>query len=342
MELFIPFQSNGHVLLTTYAQAMGSLASPIPVPPMTTEDSALFLLRRARIIGEQALPDEASETAYAQAALIVQEVDGLSLALDQAGAYIEETGCDLGRYLGYYREKGTKTRLLGRRGQLAHAHPVSVKVTLSLAFEEIAREHSGALDLLHLCAFLHPDAIPREMIEQGAFALSTSLRALASDTVALDEAIAILRGFSLVQYHTYPTMLGIHRVVQAILREELMRGQPHRWASQAVRLMSRVFPDAEFSNWSACEQYFVQARRCAELITEFQITQKEAAHLLQHLGSYCYQRAYYQDAERHLTTALHLYEQSKRPDQEALAQTLNNLALVYHKRGKYQEAEEFY
>lgn len=342
MELFIPFQSSGHVLLTTYAQTVGPLVSPIPVPPMTTEDSALFLLRRARIIGEQAPPDEASETAYAQAALIVQEVDGLPLALDQAGAYIEETGCGLGRYLGYYRDQGTKTRLLEKRGKLTHVHPDSVKRTLSLTLEAIAREHAGALDLLHLCAFLHPDAIPREMIEQGASALGAPLRALAADAVALDEAIAILRGFSLVQYCTDPTMLGIHRVVQDILREEIMRGQPHRWASQAVRLMSRVFPDAEFSNWSTCEQYFAQARSCAELITEFHITQKEAARLLQHLGSYCYQRAYYQDAERYLTAALQIYRQSTRPDQGAHAQALNNLGLVYHKQGKYHEAEEHY
>lgn len=344
MDLFIPLQSGGHVLLTTYAQTVGTRVSPIPVPSMTTEHSTAFLLRRSGTIGAQASPDEASETAYAQASLIVQEVDGLPLALDQAGAYIEETGCGLGRYFGYYCDQGTKTRLLEKRGKLTHVHPDSVKKTLSLTLEAIAQERAGdgALDLLHLCVFLHPDAIPREMIEQGASALGAPLRTLVADSIALDEAIAVLRGFSLVQPCTDPTMLGIHCVVQAILREEVMRGQSHRWASQAVRLMSRVFPDAEFSNWSICERYFAQARSCAELITEFHITQKEAARLLQHLGSYCCQRAYYEDAEGYLTTAFQIYEQSRRPDQEALAQTFNNLGLVYHKWGRYQEAEEYY
>ncbi len=340
MDLFIPFQSSGHVLLTTHSQATGDLAHPVLVTQMTKEDSALFLLRRAKIIAEQALRDEASETACTQAAYIVQEVGGLSLALDQAGAYIEEKGCDLARYLDLYREH--RMELLAQRGQLARAHPVSVKVTLSLTFKEVAQECPDALELLHLCAFLHPDAIPCEMIEQGASALDGPLHALATEAIALYKAIATLLKFSLVQRCTDPTMLSIHRVVQAILVEELMLKQKRQWAMWAVRLVNRAFPQAAFENWPTCEKYFSQARHCAELITTYGLKQKEAAHLLQRLGSYCYQRAYYQEAEQYLTTALHKYEQARGPDQLAIALTLNNLALLYHKQGKYQEAEEHY
>ena len=340
MNLFIPLQYSGHILLTTHSQATGELAYPVPVAQMALEESALFLLRRAKIIGEQAARDEAAETAYTQAIRLVQEFDGLTLALDQAGAYIEETKCGLVDYLELYRSQGPA--LLARRGKYARAHPASVMGTFSLLFKAVAQVSPVALELLYLCAFLQPDAIPREMIEQGVSALEGPLHALAAETIALYDALAVLREYSLVQCHNDPTVLGIHRVVQAILSEELMPRQRHRWAAQVVRLVNRAFPEPVFRNWPTCERYFSQARRCAENIVRFRLTQKEAAHLLQRLGTYCYQRAYYQDAEEYLSTALHLYQQAKVHDQPAIARTYNSLALLHHTQGKYHDARILY
>jgi tetratricopeptide (TPR) repeat protein len=340
IEQFIPLQSNGHVLLTTLAQATGHLAHAIPVAQMTTEDSALFLLRRAKFIEEQASRSKTSETDFIQATSIAQEVGELSLALDQAGAYIEETGCGLARYLQLYRRQGSK--LLAERGQLAHVHPNSVTVTLSLTFEKVTRARPDVLKLLQLFAFLHPDAIPDEIIERGAPTLEGALHELGTDPFALDKAIALLLKYSLVQRRTDTTTLSIHRVVQAILKEKLTAKQRRQWTIRVVRLVNSIFPEAEFSNWSTCEKYFAQARHCANLILNFHLIQKEATDLLLHLGSYCYQRAYYQDAEKYLTDALELCEQGIGPDQPDTAWALHSLAGVYQKQGRYQEAEKHY
>jgi tetratricopeptide (TPR) repeat protein len=340
MHLCVPFQESGHVLLTTHDQATGELAYQVPVGKMALEDNALFLLRRARIVREQQAREQPSETVYTQAARIVEEFDGLTLALDQAGAYIEETKCSLTRYLELYRDH--KSELLRRRGKHVRTHPDSVMKTFSLLFHAVAQASSVARELLCLLAFLHPDAIPLDMLEQGVSALDGALHTLTAGAVALDDAIAVLRQYSFVQDHIDPTMLSIHRVVQAILTEELMPRQQHRWASQVVRLVNRVFPEPAFSTWPTCERYFSQARKCASHIIYYQLTHKEAAHLLLRLGTYCYQRAYYQDAIEYLTTALHLYEQAKVPDQIAIAQTSNNLGLVCYRQGKYPEAEAYY
>src|SRR5579875_94245 len=341
MNLIIPSQPSGHVLLTTYSRATGDLAYCVHVERMAPEESALFLLRRARVIEEQALHEEASATAYAEAVRIVQEFDGLALALDQAGAYIEETRCGLAGYLELYREQCPV--LLARRGELVRTHPDSVMATLLLLFRAVAQEYPAAQELLYLLAFLHPDSIPREMIRQGASALDYPLRSFATDADALNEAIAVLLKYSLVQYHTEDTtLLSIHRVVQTILIEGLMPKEQHRWAGKAVRLMNRVFPEPDFENWPVCEKYFLQARACAENILRYQLRLKEAAHLLQHLGDYCYQRAYYQDAERYLTAAFNRHRQAKEADLPALAVTLNSLALLYHRQGKYQNAKVLY
>ena len=82
---FIPLAFGGHILLTTRAQAMGRLAHRIEIEKMEPEEGALFLLRRASIIEESDSLDQASEAERNKAKVVSQEMDGLPLALDQAG-----------------------------------------------------------------------------------------------------------------------------------------------------------------------------------------------------------------------------------------------------------------
>lgn len=335
----VPVHQSGHILVTTSSQATGEFASRIPIEQMPQEESILFLLRRARIIGEQALREDASEAEYMQAGLIIQALGGLMLALDQAGAYIEETGYSLAEYLDLYQKQGSA--LLALRGKFALAHPDSVMMTLSLSFKEVMQECPQALELLQLCAFLSPDALPREMIVQGSAALDGSLHVL-TDLQVLNQAMTTLLSFSLLQHRTGTTLLSMHRLVQALLVGKCLLREQRQWASRAVRLLNRVFPEPAFENRPTCEKYFVQARTCAEHILHYQLKQKEAIQLLQRLGTYCYQRAHYRDAEHYLMAALHICEQGKKTDQATIALTLHSLALLSYKQGKYQEAQALY
>ena len=52
---FLPTRGNGHILITTLAQATGTVAQPLEVPQLAPDDSAVFLLRRAGIIPLDAL-----------------------------------------------------------------------------------------------------------------------------------------------------------------------------------------------------------------------------------------------------------------------------------------------
>jgi hypothetical protein len=79
---FLPTKFDGHILLTTRAQALGGLAQRVEVDTFTPELGALFLLRRATIIAA----DRALELATSQdrevAIEISKELGGLALALD--------------------------------------------------------------------------------------------------------------------------------------------------------------------------------------------------------------------------------------------------------------------
>jgi hypothetical protein len=95
----------GHLLLTTRARATGRLRQ-VEITEMTPEEGILFLLRRVKLIAIDQAIGAATETDQKLAAEITREVGGLPLALDHAGAFIEEMSSSLGEYLELYRQWG--------------------------------------------------------------------------------------------------------------------------------------------------------------------------------------------------------------------------------------------
>ena len=80
-------------MLTTRLQALGTVAQSIEVEKMGLDEGVAFLLRRVKILTPNISPEHVTKESQTQAKEIVVALDGLPLALDQAGAYIEETRC---------------------------------------------------------------------------------------------------------------------------------------------------------------------------------------------------------------------------------------------------------
>jgi len=104
-------------------------------------------------------------------------------------------------------------------------HPQSVTATLSLAFERVTQIQPTIMELLYLFAFLHPDTISDEMLQQGAPVLEAPLQQLVADSLKFDMALENLLNFSLVHRHADTTTLSIHRIVQAVLKDQLSQEQ---------------------------------------------------------------------------------------------------------------------
>ena len=337
---FLPSLSKGHVLLTTRAQVIGRLAQRVEIEKMALEEGALFLLRRANIIAQDASLDTASPADVAKAKEIVQAVDGLPLALDQAAAYIEETECGLTGYLNRYQTQ--RAILLLHRGDLISDHPDPVATTWKLSFQKVEQANPAAADLLRLCAFLSPDAIPEEIITKGAANLGPTLQPVASEPVKLDAAIKELRKYSLVRRDPEAQTLTVHRLVQAVLKDEMNEEAQRQWAERAVRAVDSAFPYVEYQTWPKCEQLLPQARVCAELIEQWKMAFSDSARLLNQMAYYLRQRAQYVEAEPLYKRALAIREKVLEPEHPDVAQSLNNLASLYQDQGKYEQAEPLY
>ncbi len=194
---FLPSDGKGHVILTTRAQATGTIAEQIDINRMGQEEGTLFLLRRMKLLkGDDSL-EMVSETIRTSAQVIVETVDGLALAIDQAGAYIEETGCSLMDYLEFYQTR--RNHLLLMRGRDPVGHPEPVAMTWSLSFDGVKQANPAAAELLQICAFFHPDSIPETMLVAGAPELGPVLQPIVEDKMNLNNAIRELLAYSLIR-----------------------------------------------------------------------------------------------------------------------------------------------
>jgi tetratricopeptide (TPR) repeat protein/transcriptional regulator with XRE-family HTH domain len=336
-----PPEQCGHLLLTTRAQALGSLAQRLDVETMGVAESALLLLRRAKLLTPESSLDQAPQEYLASAEAIAIEMDFLPLALDQAGAYIEEVGCSLTAYLDLYRKH--RTTLLQRRGQIPTDHPESVVTTWSLSFQRIEQTYPAATNLLRLLAFLEPDTIPEELVHEGSMVPGQTQQEAANDELMLDKAIGELRKFSLVQRNPETRLLRVHRLVQAVLREAMETHEQQRWAEQAVRTTHRVFPETvEMTTWPQCQRYLPQAQECSRWIKEYNFRFAEAAALLLRTAQYLQQTTLYEQAESLCQLAIHIQQHVFGSEHPSTALFYSELAIIYKDQGKYQQAEPLY
>ncbi len=333
---FMPSSGKGHILLTTREQATGRIAQRIEIEKMEPDEGTTFLLRRTGIITPDDLLDAASPTDRETARKIVQAMEGLPLALDQAGAFIDETKCSLTDYLHFFETR--QADLLQRRGRLATDHPDSVAATISLSFEKLQKANPAAADLLYLCAFLDPDGIQEEIFTGGASELSPTLKPIASDPIKLNETIGTLLIYSLLR-RSPDHSLTIHRLAQVVLKHGMNKSTQRRWAERAVRAVNLAFPEVEYKNWLRCQQFMPHVLACKALIDQWDMNLPEAAQLLDITGYYLTQSAQYELAEPLLQDALRIRESLLGPEHPDTATSLNILASLYRNQGKYELAE---
>lgn len=307
---------------------------------MTQEEGALFLLRRVGILKPEHQIENASGSARMAAEAIVQAMDGLPLALEQAGAYIDEEGYDLASYLDLYQKRHTE--LLGWQGALDSDEQKTVMTTWSLSFEKVEQASAAAAELLKFCAFLHPDTIYREMIAASASQLGPVLSPIAADQFELNKAIGELRKYSLVRTTPDSTLLSMHRLVQTVLKDRMDAETRRLWAECAVRSVNQLFPDADFDAWPTCERYLPHAQACSVLINQWNIESIEAARLLTMAGRYLRDRGRYTQAESLLKESLDFKQRIFETEQLRVAEGLDDLAELYYLQEKYSKAKELF
>lgn len=345
LNSFIPSVERGDILITTQLRTIIEV-SDIEVEKMTDSEGVLFLLRRMRAVAPNSGGDEDLIDKYPEALKITQKMDGLPLALDQAGAFIEETACGLSGYINRFETQ--HRQLLNRRGGFLpddlkpSDQPASVVTALVLSVERAENAHTLAGDILRLCAFLYPDAIPEEIITGGTSAFSHVHPSTMVTSAQVADAVDILCKFSLLNRDPDKSTLSIHPLMQTVLQDEMDKATQRLWAECAVLAVSLTFPTIDFTTWPRCEIYLPQALVCVNLIKQWQMESSEAAHLLHETAFYSFERASYDRVEDLYKQALSIHKKLLGPNHGDVAADLHRLALLYRKQGRYVGAEELF
>lgn len=333
IEQYAP-RGGGHTLITTRSQALGPLAGMLPLDSLPQEEGAALVLRRAKLLA----PDEPlarAPTVWQEVARAIADLmGGLPLALDQAGAYIEERGCSLDDYLALIRSHLYDA--LSRRGRFSSQYPDSVVTTLGMAVERIEREHPDAARLLLLYAFLHPDALPTRTLAECAAALDEPLRGLALNPFLLDEALEALGDLALVRRDAGSGRVVMHRLTQIIIQGFVRERDPADYAAMTetvARALAHAFPNPDnVLLWPRCKAWLPHIEQITELVACGELAAPAACEALARAGAYLEMIGQLLGAERYLRLA-----ETCGPD--APERTHAELGIVLHHLGRNDEAE---
>ena len=231
---YLPQAPTGHVLITSRDPNWGGVARPLPVQEFPRDQSVEFLLKRT---GQS--DEEAADT-------LAEALGDLPLALEQVGAYIEETGITLANYLELFQVRSGELLSRGR----PPGYQATVATTWEISLQQLSQPSA---DLMSLFSFLAPEDIPKSLLEKGAEHLPEPLTATVGDPLALNDAVSQLRHYSFIEVGD--GSWSVHRLVQGVVRDRLDDTASTSWAGAAIGLIDDAFPSDIATNpasWPTC------------------------------------------------------------------------------------------
>jgi tetratricopeptide (TPR) repeat protein len=197
---------SGHVIVTTRNSAWSTAAETLEVDVFSRQESLHLLQRRVPGLS----PGEAREVA--------DKLGDLPLAVEQAGAWLAETGMPSVEYV----EQLEHQLLAALDLSQAHDYPTTVAATFRLSFDRLRALSPGATRLLELCACFSPGPISLSLLYGDE--MIECLRSFddrLSERSVLGVLIRDLTRFSLAKIDRGNNTIEVHRLVQAVIREQM-------------------------------------------------------------------------------------------------------------------------
>ena len=318
----------GHILLTTRnPNTTGIHAQGLEVEVFERQTAANLLLLRAD------LDDKSDVEINSEALKIVEELGFLALAIEQAAAYIREASKNIFNFLGeYYCHRKVLSRR--PRGNWAYQHVIAT--TWSLSFKIVKERNTDAAQLLNLFAFLNPDEILIEFLDAGRAGLPESLNTLIGDSFNFYTALEILEQFSLIRRPGDGQIVSIHRLVQAVIRDNLGNEDKRGVMEMVVALFLCAFPPFEEDKRQTCRRYQAQVVGPLHALTE--LNSEDVAKVLLRVGIFLHAEGRYHEVGDFECRAVQTYTLSFGPEDSRTLTAMNYLAETYHALGQTKEA----
>jgi tetratricopeptide (TPR) repeat protein len=226
----------GHVLITSRNHRWEGVVDTVAVDVFTRDESVEFLNKR---VPRGMRRQDADRLAH--------ELGDLPLALEQAGALQAETGMGVPEYLKLLSERTSQLLAEGKPTE----YPVSMTAAWSLSVASLNEKLPEAVQLLRRCAFFGPEPIPRDAFSQPGLELGAELSGLISDPIRLSRMIGELGRYALARLDIPARTLQVHRLIQALLRDEISPEEQQRMRDEVHTLLSGYAPSDPYdpTNW---------------------------------------------------------------------------------------------
>jgi hypothetical protein len=207
---FLP-RGLGHVVVTSRNSEWGTVARTVEVDLFTRAESKELLRRR----GGGNIDDSDADR-------LAEALGDLPLAVEQAASWRAQTGMPVGEYVGLLEKNSAE--LLKAGGTSEYELPVAAAWNVPL--NRLKDDRRGALELLQVCAFFSPEPIARSLFTgvRGA-PVPDALAEAFADPIKLNHAIREINRYSLAKIDHSRNTIQLHRLVQAVLRDQLDRTQ---------------------------------------------------------------------------------------------------------------------
>ncbi len=196
----------GHVLITSRNPIWSQVAEPVEIDVFSRAESKEHLQRRV-----PGLSDE-------DALMVADKLGDLPLAIEQAGAWLAETGTPPATYVQDLDTQLTSVLELSQPTD----YPVPVAATWRLSFNTLREQSPAAARLLELCAFFAPEPISLRLLYSDEMIRSlVPLDPRLKERIVLGQLIRQIGRFALARVDQGNNSIQIHRLVQAVIRSSL-------------------------------------------------------------------------------------------------------------------------
>jgi tetratricopeptide (TPR) repeat protein len=261
---YFPVGGSGHILITTRnpGAEIYATAGHLRFSGLEPEEAVKLLLKTAFLNGEPPPPESDSQRT---AQKIASELGYLALAIANAGTSIRRNIYTLEMYLRHYL--GHRKEMITSKG-ISTADQANIITTWEIPFQRIASrkslEYRDAVDLIHICAFLHFDSIPETLFRRPWESIEAGRRLQDSPGLAqtgsewyegsqfrLRTALSILYNYSIIDHDPKKGVVSLHPVIQRWAKDRLSATDQKRWLSAAVAVLAKcISPLMEASGQS--------------------------------------------------------------------------------------------
>jgi len=343
---YIPTWGRCRILITTLDSYAAGIGEVLSVPPISSEDGGRLILMRAGLISPSTTTIYSGiDQGHIKAAIdISEEVEGLPLALEQAGACILVTKMPPSEYLRRYRgDDGKDLRETYIEGNL-HEHNSPVARTFQLLFDRLSE---ATKELLHVCSFMQVSKIPEEAIRAAGVFTNKQLADISVNDLKFYGAIAKAGKLSLLARDGDDNTIYMHRVVAAVLRDEIQKVDTLKWFTDCIGGVRAIFPKAidKFS-LPICNRNYAVARSVAENVFKLDTHPLAALELFNRLADYAHMRHRTDEAnELHISATKlsgHVNQHEFVHSNTSISGNLKRLADSYYGYKNYILAEAIY